>query len=57
MCGDWGDMDEDDRRENELALRIGSRLLSVYHAATGAKFYVVTEANRTATTVYLPHEN
>ena len=54
VCGDWGDLDTDDRSENELALRIGSRLLSVYHTATGTKFYVLTAACRSSTTILLP---
>jgi hypothetical protein len=56
VCGDWGDLEGDDRRENELALRIGSRLLSVYHTETDRKFYIITEADRTATTVLLPED-
>lgn len=56
VSGDWGDLEGDDRRENELALRIGSRLLSVYHTATGTKFYIITEADRSATTVLLPDD-
>ena len=56
ICGDWGDLDDDDRRENELALRIGSRLLSAYHTATDSKFYVLTSADRSLTTIFLPHE-
>ncbi len=54
VCGDWGDLDAADRRENELALRTGSRLLSVYHTANGTKFYVLTEACRT--TFLLPED-
>jgi hypothetical protein len=54
--GDWGDVCREDWEENELSLREGFRLLSVYHDARGAKFYVITEANRSATTVLLPSE-
>jgi hypothetical protein len=49
-------MDEHDRRENELSLQKGFRLLSVYHAANGVKFWIITEANRSATTVLLPED-
>ena len=56
-CGDWGDLDDDDHAENELALRIGSRLVSVFHTATGIKFFVVTEGDRTTTTIQLPADN
>lgn len=54
--GDWGDLCEADRAENELALKEGSRLFSVYHSAAGTKFYVITEADRSATTVLLPED-
>ena len=54
--GDWGEVDEHDRRENELSLRQGSRLLSAYTGQAGTKFWVITEADRTATTVLLPED-
>lgn len=54
--GDWGDVDEDDRDENEFALREGFRLMSVYRSAKGEKFWVITEADRSATTILLPEE-
>jgi hypothetical protein len=56
VCGDFGDLDATDRKENELALRAGLRLLSVYHATNGTKFYVLTEACRTITTILLPSD-
>ena len=54
--GDWGDVCREDWEENELSLREGLRLFSVYHAASGVKFYVITEADRSVTTVLLPRE-
>jgi hypothetical protein len=54
--GDWGDVDEADRRENELSLTRGFRLLSVYHDRNGMKFWIITEADRSATTVLLPED-
>ena len=54
QAGDWGDVDEDDRKENELSLQQGLRLFSVYHSAGGVKFWLITEANRSHTTVLLP---
>jgi hypothetical protein len=54
--GDWGDVKPDDWRENELSLREGFRLWSVYHAANGTKFLVITEADRSSTCVLLPDE-
>ncbi len=56
VCGDFGDFDDADRRENELALRAGLRMLSVYRATNGTKFYVLTEACRTITTILLPSD-
>jgi hypothetical protein len=54
--GDWGDVSEDDRMENERSLRDGARLLSVFHTKTGVKFYIITEHDRSVTTVLLPEE-
>jgi len=56
QAGDWGDVCEEDRRENELSLEKGFRLLSVYHAGKGIKFWIITEADRSATTVLLPED-
>ena len=56
MHGDWGELGEKDKRENELALEQGYRLLSSYRSATGVKFWIITEADRSATTVLLPEE-
>ena len=47
VCGDWGLLDGDDRAANELALRIGGRLLSEFQTAQGIRFWVLTEADRT----------
>lgn len=54
--GDWGDVDADDRAANDDALRAGERLLSVYRSANGTTFWVITEADRSATTVLLPDD-
>lgn len=54
--GDWGDVCDHDRRENERALIAGRRLFSVYRSSTGIKFYIITEHNRSATTVLLPED-
>lgn len=56
VVGDWGDLSEDDKQENELSLREGYRLLSAYHLESGIKVWVITEADRSATTVLLPSE-
>lgn len=55
-AGDWGDVCEEDRKENELSLREGFRILSVYHSAVGEKFWIITEADRSATTVLMPED-
>ena len=54
--GDWGDVGKEDWQANERALKHGERLLSVYHAADGTKFYVISEWDRSATTVLLPED-
>ncbi len=56
QAGDWGELDEEDRLENDNALRTGLRLLSAYRAANGVIFWIVTEAGRSATTVLLPED-
>lgn len=56
QAGDWGDVSEDDRTKNELALKQGQRLWSVYHAANSRKFWLITEADRRTTTVLLPED-
>ena len=53
---DWGDVCEGDRLANDEALKEGDRLLSVYHSSEGTKFWVITEWDRSATTVLLPEE-
>ena len=55
-AGDWGDLDPEDLQANEDALRDGSRLFSAYHTSLGTKLWVITEADRSATTILLPEE-
>lgn len=54
--GDWGELDEEDRKMNDTALISGSRLLSAYTSKAGVKFWIITEADRSATTVLLPDD-
>jgi hypothetical protein len=54
--GDWGEICEEDRQENELSLVEGFRLMSVYRTANGTKFWIITEADRSVTTVLLPED-
>lgn len=57
MSGDWGsELSEDDVRENELALRKGFRLLSNYRIREGQQLWIITEADRSATTILLGSE-
>jgi len=55
-AGDWGDLSEDDQRENEFSLLHGFRLLSAYTLRTGTRIWVISEADRSATTILLPEE-
>ena len=54
--GDWGEVGSEDREANEEALKSGDRLLSVYRDSKGTRFYVITEADRSVTTVLLVSE-
>jgi len=54
--GDWGDMCNEDHEANERALLEGDRLMSAYTLPTGVKVWVITEADRSATTIMLPEE-
>jgi len=55
--GDWGDMCQEDKAENELALRQGRlRLFSAYEAEGLTKIWIITEADRSATTILFPEE-
>ncbi len=56
MVGDWGEVCEEDRCENVLSIEFGFRILSVYRTARGRKLWVVTEADRSVTTLLLPEE-
>lgn len=56
VTGDWGEMDEADQQANRLALEDGSRVFSSYWLPTGVKVWVITEADRSATTLLLPEE-
>ncbi len=56
VCGDWGELDAHDRRENERALRLGYRLLSAYTLPTKERIWIITEADRSTTTLLLPEE-
>ena len=56
LRGDWGDVSKADWQCNEQALKTGERLFSAYHTPDGRKFWIITEADRSATTVLLPED-
>lgn len=55
-AGDWGEVDQEDQQANERALRLGLRVLSAYRTRLGTMLWVITEADRSVTTVLLPEE-
>jgi hypothetical protein len=54
-AGDWGELCAFDRRQNEIALRDGYRVLSSYDVLAG-RVWIITEADRSVTTILLPEE-
>jgi hypothetical protein len=54
--GDWGELSAQDEQENSIALEQDDRLFSVYHDRNGVMFYIITEADRSATTILLPED-
>ena len=53
--GDWGDVPPEDARENEFSVRHGFRIVSSYRVA-GERLWIITERDRSATTLLLPSE-
>ena len=53
---EWGDIPDEDRRENEYSLEHGFRLLSAYRTNAGDRLWIITESDRSATTILLPEE-
>jgi len=56
QAGDWGELCEEDKSENEFSLKNGFRILSAYRTLHDVKVWVITEADRSVTTLLLPHE-
>ena len=56
MSCDWGELSESDVDENKLSVKEGFRILSAYTTAKGQKLWIITEADRSATTILLPSE-
>ena len=55
LNGDWGDLCQEDKSENEFSVKNGYRILSAYTTPQG-KLWIITEADRSATTFLLPEE-
>jgi len=56
QTGDWGLVCADDRRENDLSVKESFRILSTYKTSEGEKLWIITEADRSSTTILLPEE-
>jgi hypothetical protein len=56
LVGDWGEVCEEDAKENEFSVENGFRILSAYTLSTGVRIWILSEADRSATTVLLPSE-
>jgi hypothetical protein len=54
--GDWGDLCERDRQENQFSLQHGGPLFSAYHTQAGDELWVITDRQPATTTILLPHE-
>lgn len=54
--GDFGDLDEEDRRANEEAITGGTRIFSAYNLKDGTRIWIITEADRSYTTILLPSD-
>jgi hypothetical protein len=55
-CGDWGMLCEEDKKANDVAVLTGDRILSAYRMPDGTKVWVITECDRSVTTLLLPSE-
>jgi hypothetical protein len=55
-AGDWGNVSGDDWRENDKSCVAGTRVLSSYPMPDGERIWIITEANRSATTLLLPSD-
>ena len=54
--GDWGELDEHERAENDYSFAHGFRILSTYRTAGGASLWIITEADRSSTCLLLPED-
>ena len=56
QSGDWGIVCEEDGQENDFSVKEEFRILSAYKTANGEKIWIITEADRSSTTILLPSE-
>jgi len=56
VTGDWGDLCAEDRHQNLFAIRSGLRIFSSYKLRASTKIWVITEADRSSTTLLLPDD-
>lgn len=57
ITGDWGDLDPEDQMANNKALYDGLRVLSAYRIPNSdTRIWIITEADRSATTILLPED-
>ena len=56
VSGDWGDLCDEDKKANREALKVGARIMSSYKVNDKEKVWVITEADRSVTTLLLPSE-
>jgi hypothetical protein len=54
--GDWGDVSDAAKQENEVSVEQGFRIISAYTTSVGEKIWIITEADRSSTTILLPSE-
>jgi hypothetical protein len=56
VSGNWGDVDEHDWKANDRALEQGTRLVSAYESENALRFWIITEWDRSITTILLPED-
>ncbi len=54
--GDWGQVCESDRQLNDSAIQDGGRIMSEYCSGNGVRFWIITEYDRSVTTILLPSD-
>jgi len=55
-AGDWGDVDPEDAKMNDAAVKSGCRIMSVYKLKDDLEIWAITEADRSSTTLLLPED-